>query len=258
MGNYPLAELYHFDAKQNVELLVNWIKDYFEASPKAKAVIGISGGKDSTIAAALCVKALGADRVVGVRMPQDIQHDIDIARDVCEYLGIESYEINIGPTYRQLTSGFPYELIGKNGNDIYKNNTPARIRMTTLYGVAALVGGRVVETCNFSENYVGYSTKFGDAAGDFSPLGGCTATEVVKMGLAMGLPESFVLKIPEDGLSGLTDEDNLGFSYQELDEYIRKRISPEPDVLRKIDELHTKSRHKDCLTIPCFDPVIYH
>ena len=244
---------YNFDAEKTKNELINWIKEYFAHNgPDAKAVIGISGGKDSTIAAALCIEALGADRVVGVRMPEGIQRDIDVARNVCETLGIESYEINIGLTMEHLTREIPQELFTKDNINIYYCNTPARIRMTTLYGIAALVGGRVVNTCNLSEDYVGYSTKYGDLAGDFSLFGRLTATEVIAIGDAMGLPAEWVHKVPEDGLSGKSDEDNLGFSYETLDAYLREYKYPDAKILASITNKHKAAMHKECLCIPTF------
>ena len=128
---------------------------------------------------------------------------------------------------------------------VYYSNTPARIRMTTLYGVAAIIGdARVVNTCNRSEDYVGYSTKFGDSAGDFSPLMTLTVREVKLLGYQLGLPMEFIEKKPEDGLSGKTDEDNLGFTYNTLDDYLLHNIKPEPAILENIERRHRNNLHK--------------
>ena len=187
--------------------LVEWVRNYLNSfGGNTKGVIGISGGKDSTVAAKVCVEAVGPQRVIGVRMPQDYQHDIDVSKKVCEYLGIKSYEINIGDTCRTLASEIGKGMNINYLNSVYTSNTPARIRMTTLYGVAALIGDcRVVNTCNRSEDYVGYATKFGDGAGDFSPLSNLTVEEVKAVGYELGVPTEFIEKAPEDGLSGLTD-----------------------------------------------------
>ncbi len=234
-----------FQAQETLDRLVQWVKEYFvqTAVEGTKAVIGISGGKDSSVAAALCVKALGKDRVIGVLMPQGDQADIAYSYLLVNTLGIRSYTVNIGKTVDSLFGelGEHLEL-----NAQVKINTPARIRMTTLYAVAAAVGGRVVNTCNLSEDWVGYSTKYGDSAGDFSPLSSLTVTEVLQIGELLGLPEELVHKVPIDGLSGKSDEENLGFSYAELDRYIRGEtdLSDKPELKERIDRLHQMNLHK--------------
>ncbi|MBR6623213.1 MAG: NAD(+) synthase [Ruminococcus sp.] len=236
---------YTFDAKKTTEKLVKWVKDYFEssASPETKAIIGISGGKDSSIAAAVCVKALGKDRVIGVMMPQGIQSDIDCSRKLCDFLGIKTYTVNIGDTVTAFMDELKKHMEPNNQAIV---NTPARIRMTTLYAVGATLGGRVVNTCNLSEDWVGYSTKYGDAAGDFSPLSDLTVTEVLAVGDELGLPYDLVHKVPTDGLCGKTDEENLGFTYAMLDKYIRGEddLSDVPEIKEKIDRLHNANLHK--------------
>ncbi|MBO5319537.1 MAG: NAD(+) synthase [Ruminococcus sp.] len=236
---------YTFDAKKTTEKLVKWVKDYFEssASPETKAIIGISGGKDSSIAAAVCVKALGKDRVIGVMMPQGIQSDIDCSRKLCDFLGIKTYTVNIGDTVTAFMDELKKHMEPNNHAIV---NTPARIRMTTLYAVGATLGGRVVNTCNLSEDWVGYSTKYGDAAGDFSPLSDLTVTEVLAVGDELGLPYDLVHKVPTDGLCGKTDEENLGFTYAMLDKYIRGEddLSDVPEIKEKIDRLHNANLHK--------------
>lgn len=236
---------YKFDAKKTANDLTEWIRDYFKssASPQTKAVIGISGGKDSSVAAAVCVQALGKERVIGIMMPQGVQTDIDYSRRVCDFLDIKAYTINIGDT----VASFMDEL--KKHMELTPQaviNTPARIRMITLYAAAASLGGRVVNTCNLSEDWVGYSTKYGDAAGDFSPLSDLTVTEVLAVGDELGLPYDIVHKVPTDGLCGKTDEENLGFTYAMLDRYIRGEddLSSVPEIKEKIDKLHAANLHK--------------
>ena len=242
-----------FHAKETLERLVDWVRTYFEttAAPGTKAVIGISGGKDSSVAAAVCARALGKDRVLGVLMPQGEQPDIDYSRLLVDSLGIPSVTINIGSTVDAFWDEFKKHMEPSNQAKV---NTPARVRMTTLYAVAACVGGRVVNTCNLSEDWVGYSTKFGDAAGDFSPLSSLTVHEVLQIGEELGLPRELIYKTPSDGLSGKTDEDNLGFTYADLDRYIRGEtdLSDQPDVKAKIDRLHTLNLHK-LLPMPKFE-----
>ena len=238
------------------EECVNWIKEYFKDNPDGKAIIGISGGKDSTIAAALCVEALGADRVIGVMMPNGHQSDIEDSEEVCELLNIRYLTINIADAYSSI-----YKEVSDNANiyilnNVFRTNTPARLRMTVLYGVAACYpNSRVVNTCNYSEDYVGYSTKFGDAAGDFSPLGNLTVREALEIGDELGLPEHLVHKAPSDGMCGKTDEDNLGFTYEQLDDYILGTAAVDEEVVEKIERLHKTTRHK-YTPMPAFSPVL--
>lgn len=239
---------------------IEWIKNYYKDNPDGKAIIGISGGKDSTIAAALCVEALGADRVIGVMMPQGQQKDIADSKEVCKTLNIPNLTINIGSTFQSLC----YEIDMAGDADhmssmvpMIKTNLPARLRMATLYAVAALYpNSRVVNTCNRSEDYVGYSTKFGDAAGDFSPLGNLTVREVLEIGDELGLPEHLVHKTPSDGMCGKTDEDNLGFTYNELDDFLLGTGDISEETYNKIERLHTITRHK-YEPMPTFSPVNY-
>lgn len=240
-----------FDAEKIKNDLIRWIRDYFSVNgDDCCAVIGISGGKDSSVAAALCAKALGPEKVYGVLMPRGEQWDIGISKDLVDYLGIKRSVINI-----KNSADAVFDSIRNAGleiNEIAAINTPARIRMTVLYAVSAIVGGRVVNTCNLSEDWVGYSTKFGDSAGDFSPLSRLTVTEVKAIGRALELPTKFIEKIPEDGLSGLTDEAKLGFSYDILDRYIRDGICEDSKIREKIDKLHRINGHK-ILPMPCFE-----
>ena len=230
---------------------INWIKDYYKDNPNGKAIIGISGGKDSTIAAALCVEALGADRVIGVLMPNGKQNDISDSYEVVARLKLQYHVVNIGSACEELYRFLADAVFLCGGmravkeNTMITTNTPARLRMTTLYAVAALYpNSRVVNTCNRSEDYVGYSTKFGDAAGDFSPLGNLTVREVLAIGDELGLPEHLVHKAPSDGMCGKTDEDNLGFTYEELDDWILGTGKVSGETVVKIEKLHLASRHK--------------
>jgi len=233
-----------FDAKKTKDALVRWIRDYFcENGNGCPAVIGISGGKDSSIVAALCVAALGADRVLGVMLPCGQQSDIDVSRALCAALGIEHVEINIAETVQSIMDGIAQA--GIEVNDVAAINVPARMRLAAVYAVCNAVGGRVACTGNLSEDYVGYATKFGiGSSGDFSPLSELTVTEVKAVGRALGLAPKFVDKVPADGLCGKTDEDSLGFTYDALDRYIREGICPDPAVKEKIDRRHQANRHK--------------
>lgn len=229
-----------FNAAKVKGQVVEWICQFFrENGPDCNAVLGISGGKDSSVAAALCVEALGADRVIGVLMPCGVQHDIDMARLLVKHLGISSYECNIAETVDAVTRSIPFSL-----NTMSTTNLPARVRMTTLYAVSQSLNGRVVNTCNLSENWVGYSTRYGDAAGDFSPMGQLTVQEVKAIGRELGLPDVLVDKVPIDGLCGKTDEDNLGFTYAELDRYIRTGEIENEEHKKRIDSLHVRNLFK--------------
>lgn len=236
--------------------LIEWIKEWFEKNGKnANAVVGISGGKDSTVCAALLAEALGKDRVIGVMMPNGIQTDINDSKKVCELLGIKSYEINIDTAFNSLTDKI---LTVTNALDNSKNlsqyvtNTPARIRMVTLYGVASIVNGRVCNTCNASESVVGWETYGGDGFGDFSPLGRMTVSEVLELGDYMKLPKELVYKTPSDGMCGASDEDKMGFTYSELDSLIRNdKIGEHYD---KIVSMNKASHFKhENIHIPTFD-----
>jgi len=233
-----------FDAKKVKEEITAWIADYFQnnASPETKAVVGISGGKDSSVVAALCVAALGKERVFGVLMPQGEQFDIGVSYAVCKALDIRYAEINIKEPVSTLYGEF--DRTGLEQNDIVTFNTPARIRTVVLYAVSGAVGGRVANTSNLSEDWVGYTTKFGDTAGDFGPISDLTATEVKAIGRELGLAPEFVDKTPIDGLCGKTDEDSWGFTYAVLDEYLRTGICKDEAVKEKIDKLHKRNLHK--------------
>ena len=208
-----------FNADKVKNDCVNWIRDFVENNGKGcNAVVGISGGKDSSVAAALCVEALGKDRVIGVLMPQGEQHDIDMAYMLVNHLGIKHYEVNIKDAVDGILKSFPKDLELTSQT---RQNIPPRIRMSTLYAISQSCNGRVCNTCNLSEDWVGYSTRYGDSVGDFSPMSHLTVTEVKQIGHILNLPEELVEKTPIDGLCGKSDEENLGFTYAELDRYIR-------------------------------------
>ena len=242
-----------FDALKIKDKCVQWIRDFFEENGKGcNAVIGISGGKDSSVAAALCVEALGKERVIGVLMPKGKQFDIDMAYLLCEHLGIKQIEINIEETYNALMNEISSKI---DISEQTKINVSPRIRMTTLYAVSQSFNGRVVNTCNLSEDWVGYSTRYGDAAGDFSPMCNLTVTEVKEIGRALGLPDVLVDKVPIDGLCGKTDEENLGFTYAELDKYIRTGEIEDKAKKEIIDKKHKANLFKLQL-MPTFNPEI--
>lgn len=239
----------NFDAKFAANKLVEWVQNYFlDNGPDCCAVVGISGGKDSSVVAALCVQALGPHKVIAVKMPQHTQSDIDCADRLIQHLNIPEeniYEVNIGSIVDTLYDSL-MDSTGINITTIPQitSNTPARVRMSILYAIAAACHGRVANTCNYSEDYIGYSTKYGDSAGDFAPLQEYTVTEVKKIGHALGLPSMLVEKVPEDGLCGLPDEINLGFTYKALDDYLRDDIALPGEIKVKVETMHRRNKHK--------------
>ncbi len=242
-----------FDAVKDKEKIINFIKDWFnENGPKACAVIGISGGKDSTITAALCVEALGPKRVIGVLMPNGIQQDLDDSLTVVKHLGIRYRTVNINSPYSNMIDALTTDIEGGDKNfdlsitDALKQNLAPRLRMTTLYAVAQGIpeGGRVINTCNRSEDYVGYSTKYGDSAGDVAPLASYTVDEILAIGDLLDVPANLVHKTPSDGLCGKSDEDNLGFTYAMLDKYIKTGECDDELIKAKIERMHNINLHK--------------
>ena len=243
--------MYSFNAQKVKDECVQWIRDFFEKNGKGcNAVVGISGGKDSSIVAALCVEALGKDRVIGVLMPCGEQSDIDMAKLLVDTLGIKHYIINIKDAVEGLTNALPFEM-----SDQSRVNLPPRIRMSTLYAVSQSHNGRVANTCNLSEDWVGYSTRYGDSVGDFSPCSFITVAEMKQIGRLLGLPDALIDKAPSDGLCGKTDEDNLGFTYAELDRYIREGVIENQEHKALIDRKHEINKFKLEL-MPAFKPEI--
>ena len=232
-----------FHAMRVKDEIVEWIRAWFrENGDGCNAVLGVSGGKDSSVVAALCVEALGRERVVGVLMPNGEQQDIQVSRDLVKHLGIRAVEINIRAAYDGLLGAVQAALGQVTPQTV--QNLPPRLRMSAVYAVSQSVNGRVANTCNLSEDYVGYSTRYGDSVGDFSPLSQLTVQEVKAVGRALGLPDEFVEKPPIDGLCGKTDEDNLGFTYATLDRYIRTGECEDAQTRARIDRLHRMNQFK--------------
>lgn len=233
-----------FDANKVKNDLIQWIRNWFDQNGNGcKAVVGISGGTDSSVVAALCVEALGKDRVYGVLMPQNTQSDIGYSYDLCNFLGIEYSVIDIGSTVDNLLNLIFLRCKLEISTQTLIN-LPPRIRMSTLYAVSQSLNGRVANTCNLSEDWIGFSTRYGDSVGDFSPLSNLTKTEVKEIGRVLGLPDKLVDKDPSDGLTGKTDEDIFGFTYDVLDRYIRTGKIDDLQTKEKIDYLHEKNLFK--------------
>ncbi len=241
--HYGIMRWNMFDAVKTTDELVLWIKDWFDKNGRdCKAVIGISGGKDSSVVAALCARALGKDRVIGVLMPNGEQSDISASYELVGHLGIEYHIVNIKSAYDGIIDSIKSSV--PNISDQSLINLAPRLRMSALYCVSQSNNGRVINTCNLSEDWIGYSTRYGDAAGDVSPLALLTVDEVKAVGRVLGLPPSLVDKVPSDGLSGKTDEDNIGFTYASLDHYIRTGECDDPELKAKIDRRHYANKFK--------------
>lgn len=243
---------------------VQWIQDWFDANgPDCKAVIGISGGKDSSVVAALCVEALGKDRVIGVLMPEGRQVDIGDSYALIQHLDIHYVEMNID----RIVEGFYSSLEDNNIMDhnlkqIDFNssiqaviNLPPRIRMSMLYFVSQSIGGRVIGTDNASEAYIGYSTRWGDNVADAMPILNLTSDEVIAVGEALGLPRYLTHKTPSDGLCGKSDEDAFGFTYKQLNDYINNGTCGNVEIDKAINIKHINSQFKR-EAIPAFSPML--
>lgn len=227
---------------------IEWVKEFFTKLNKTKAVVGISGGKDSSVVAAILVQALGKENVIGVTMPNGKQKDIKDSYEVIKHLGIQHREVNIKNAFEELAL-----LTGAVKSEVAITNLPARLRMATLYAVAQTEDALVANTCNLSEDVVGYATLFGDSAGSFSPISKLTTSEVQEIGIDLGLPERLVYKTPADGLQSKTDEDNLGFTYAEINDYVRNGVKGEH--FEEIAAKYKANKFKtEIIRIPAFDP----
>lgn len=244
-----------FDAEYEIGQIVTFIRDYMEHNgPHSPIIIGMSGGKDSTIVATLCAKAVGGNRVIGVSLPYG-STSTRFADDAIRAAGIKSITMNIGMAYNSMIAEMRKLKLRdlKEPNDVVKFNAPARMRMNFLYMIANQIGGRVANTCNLSESYIGYDTAWGDQVGDFAPIQNYTVTELRAIGDALGLPKYLVHKVPEDGLCGQPDEVRFGFTYEILDRYLRdpEHCNVAPETIDKIEAMHARSKFKyERVTLP--------
>ena len=227
--------------KDKIKQIQSWIKEYVKNANASGVVVGMSGGKDSFVCAKLCTEALGKQNVFGLIMPNGEMKDILDAKKSCEYLGIKYSTINIKTLFDYIMDSTK-NVIQKDVSTITIQNTPPRLRMTLLYAIAGSMNYLVANTSNLSEKMVGYTTKWGDNVGDFFPLANFTKTEVCQIGLLLGLPNELVNKVPSDGLSGKSDEQKLGYSYDELDDYIRN--GKKGANFEKVLKHHNCSNHK--------------
>ena len=245
-----------FNPQKQLAGLLEWMDQQMTQCGGKTAVIGISGGKDSSTVAALAVAAYGRENVYGVLMPNGVQPDIDYSQALVEHLQIPHCTINIHDAVQGVLREM--EKAGLTPSRQTAVNLPSRVRMATLYAVAqTLPAGIVINTSNLSEDWVGYCTIYGDSAGAFSPLGMYTTEEVIALGRVLGLPEKFLVKVPSDGLTGLTDEDNLGFTYHAVNEYVRRGVCDPPSGSRSTGgtaPAASSSRPCRCITTACLWP----
>lgn len=233
-----------FNANKECKNIINWIGEYFKNQPNAKgAVIGISGGKDSFVTAKLLVEALGKEKVFGVLMPNGQQKDISDSLRIVDILKINYKVVNIEKSYKALMEQIEESSLSIDA----KINIPPRLRMTTSYAVSASMDYRVCGTENKSEGFVGYTTKWGDNAFDFNPIGDLATEDVIAVGDYLGLPYDLVHKTPSDGLSGKSDEEKLGFSYKEINKYIENGTCGNKEIDREIELKHEYNKHKSIL-----------
>ena len=250
-----------FQPEKARDSLVNELRKLAETRGFSKVVVGISGGKDSTVTAAICARALGADHVYGVMMPDGEQKDIADSIRVCEALGIHRRTVNIGKMHAALKevtdqntpSAADGEFVIPQNRESDINVGP-RLRMTTLRYIAQALGAWLAGTGNLSEATVGYCTKDGDTSCDFAMLGALTSVEVVEVGLTMPeIPRELVTKTPTDGLSGYSDEERLGVSYADIHRYIREGScgNQETDeIIRKKERANLHKRRMPLILDP--------
>lgn len=240
-------EPYKFNPEQAFNTISDHWKKWASALGVEKWVVGISGGVDSSVTAALAAKIFGYDNVLGILMPNGEQKDIEDSKEICRHLKIEWCTVNIGKVYEELLDEVVYGAL--RGYDIEKasadtiTNMPARLRMTALYAIAQSTDRMVLNTCNLSESTCGYDSLWGDDTGSYAPIQGLTKTEVIALGDWLGLPHNLTHKTPIDGLQPKTDEEKLGFTYADLDRYIREDIGT-PELKAKVDALYRRNKFK--------------
>lgn len=242
------------------EKAINWIKEFVESSGAEGVVIGNSGGKDSATVIAMATRALGKDKVLTIAMPcNSIKEDLEDAKLVSMTFDVPLLEIDLSDSYNTFErtinnslKGIDKELVNE-----AKVNSKPRFRMTTLYSVAQSMNYLVIGTGNLCEQMVGYTTKWGDNASDFNPIGNFTVREVLAIGKYLGVPDRIINKAPSDGLGSKTDEEKMGVTYDQIEEYIETGKTSEEAML-VIERKNRVSKHKRSL-VPkyTFDRVNY-
>lgn len=255
-------EPYKFNPEQAFNTISDHWKKWATAHGTEKWVIGISGGVDSSVTAALAAKIFGADNVIGILLPNGEQPDMSDSEALCHHIGIYYYRVSIGYAFADLLSKIKWYVLKQMGIDTPSadtiTNMPPRLRMTALYAIAqSIPHTMVLNTCNLSESTAGYDTLWGDDAGSYAPIQGLTKTEVIDLGDWLGIPQNLTHKTPIDGLQPKTDEEKLGFAYADLDRYIREDIGT-PELKAKVDDLYRRNKFKtDMIHIdgPNFDAL---
>ena len=233
--------------------VIDWLRAKQKEIGFKRVVIGISGGKDSSVVAALCCAAFGTENVHGIMMPNGEQKDIEDSVLLCNTLGISSQVVNIDKAFGSIVEQTIY-VDGEIKTPDALINLPARLRMATLYAYAQSHDAFVIGTCNRSEDVVGYATWGGDNFASLMPIAMLTTEEVMAMGDDLGLPEHLVHKTPVDGLQELSDEEKLGFTYHEVNELIRE--GKEGPNFWNIMKMYKKNRFKlKYLQIPAYQPA---
>lgn len=230
--------------ENEINLVINWIKNYVEESSAEGVVIGNSGGKDSAVVIGLCTKALGKEKVLTVAMPcSSTPKDLEDAKLVADTFGVKMLTVDLSSTYKNLYTEIETEL-EKEISPYVSINIRPRLRMTTLYTIAQQYGYLVAGTGNACEQFIGYTTKWGDNASDFNPLAEFTVSDVLKMGKILGVPNAILEKAPDDGLGLGADEEKLGIKYSEIEDYLKYGITLNPLSTATIELMHKKSHHK--------------
>lgn len=243
-----MEETYDFNPAECYESIKKQFLAWLDRVPCKKAVLGISGGKDSTVCAHLLSKIIGPENVYGVMMPNGLQTDIGDSLEVIKLTKINSYAVNIANAYNAIVDQLSYNGLKPSNDTII--NMPARLRMTTLYAVAQTVGGFVLNTDNIDEIISGYYTLYGDGAGSYGLLRNLTVAEVIELGRWLGIPENLIMKKPGDGLQSQGDEERLGIKYADLDKLIRKNEATD-EFRQKIMKRYTANQFKtDLVNIP--------
>lgn len=234
--------------EQEAENAIRWIKQYVEKTGAKGIVVGNSGGKDSATVIGMATKAIGKERVVAISMPcYSNRDDFEDAKLVADTFGVKFLTVDLSNCYEEMEREIKSELSKIEIKELSKEatiNIKPRLRMTTLYGIAQTLGYLVIGTGNLCEAMVGYTTKWGDSASDFNPIGNFTVEEVLEIGKYIGVPEKILKKAPNDGLGGQTDEEKMGITYHQIAEMIETGDTEDKLAKQKILKKCQYSKHK--------------